>query len=81
MSSKVIKSTERGQITLPQKWRTNFKTDNYLIEMHDDRLVITPFIIEKPTKDEVLFDADRDNGGKGVSADDIIKALKKIRHG
>ncbi len=80
MSSKVVKSTERGQITLPRKWRANFSTDNYLLEMHDDRLIIMPFHIAKAVDEEILFDAERDNDGKGVSPDDIIQALKKINH-
>jgi hypothetical protein len=47
--------------------------------MHDDKLVITPLSLD--TEEEILFDADRDNGGKGVSPDEFIKALKKIKHG
>ncbi len=81
MSSKIVKSTERGQITLPRKWRSSFSTDNYLLEMHDDRLIITPFHIAPSADEEVLFDAVRDNDGKGISPDEIINALKKIRHG
>ncbi len=80
MASKVLKSTERGQITLPKQWRDHFNTDSYIVEMHDDRLVVIPFDL-RAAKEEVLFDADRDNGGKGVSPDDVIKALKRIRHG
>lgn len=79
MTRKIVKSTERGQITLPKQWRAHFLTDNFLIEMHDDRLVITPFALDD--SEEVLFDADRDNKGKGVSPDAMIKALKKLQHG
>ncbi len=81
MTSKVVKSTERGQITLPRQWRKNFPTDNYVLEMHKDKIVITPFELEKAMQEDVLFDADRDNDGKGISPDEMIKALKKIRHG
>ncbi|NOS67569.1 MAG: AbrB/MazE/SpoVT family DNA-binding domain-containing protein [Candidatus Peribacteraceae bacterium] len=81
MTTKVLQSTERGQITLPKQWRDHFKTDNYLVEMHNDRLVIIPFQLGVASDEEVLFDADRDNDGKGVSPDEIIRALKKIRHG
>lgn len=76
----ILKSTERGQITLPKKWRTNFETDSYLAEMHEDKLVITPLRLDS-AEEEILFDADRDNDGKGVSPDAFIKALKKIKHG
>lgn len=79
MTRKIIKSTERGQITLPKQWRAHFMTDNFLMEMHEDRLVITPFALDED--EEVLFDADRDNEGKGVSPDEIIATLKKMKHG
>ncbi len=82
MTSKIVKSTERGQITLPQQWRANFSTNHFLVEMHGDRLVVIPFQVgAADTDEEVLFDADRDNDGKGVSPDEIIKALKKLKHG
>lgn len=81
MTTKILKSTERGQITLPKQWRSHFPTDSYLVEMYENRLVIVPFDIKTATEEEVLFDADRDNDGKGVSPDDIIRMLKKIRHG
>ncbi|MFH1670798.1 MAG: AbrB/MazE/SpoVT family DNA-binding domain-containing protein [Patescibacteria group bacterium] len=81
MTSKVVKSTVRGQITLPKQWRGHFDTDSYLVEMHDDKLVIMPFNLELASQEEVLFDADRDNDGKGISPDDIIKTLKSIDNG
>lgn len=81
MTTKIVKSTTRGQITLPGQWRGRFPTDHYLVEMHGDRLVVIPFRLDTVTEEEVLFDADRDNDGKGVTPEEIIKALKKIRHG
>jgi hypothetical protein len=30
---------------------------------------------------EVIFDAERDNSGKGIPVDEMIKMLKKIKHG
>ena len=81
MTSRILKSTERGQITLPKQWRQQFPTDNYLVEMHKDRIVIIPFNADAIAAEEILFDADRDNAGQGVTPDEIIKTLKKIRHG
>ncbi|MBI3618953.1 AbrB/MazE/SpoVT family DNA-binding domain-containing protein [Candidatus Peregrinibacteria bacterium] len=81
MTTKVLKSTERGQITLPKKWRSRFQTDTYFVQMHDDRIVIAPFHVQNATDEEIIFDADRDNDGKGISPDDMIRLLKKIRHG
>ena len=81
MTSTILTSTERGQITLPKQWRDKFSTDTYVVELHKDRLVLLPLQIDIQSDEEVLFDADRDNDGEGVSPDDLIKALKKIRHG
>ena len=81
MSTKVAKSTQRGQVTLPKKWRSNFQTNCFTMEMHEDKLIIKPLNIESARDEEVLFDAARDNDGKGVSPDDIITALQEIKNG
>lgn len=81
MTTKIVTSTERGQITLPKQWRSHFSTDHYRMEMHEDRLVILPFDLESPADEEILFDAERDNDGKGVPLEDMIRMLKKLRHG
>ncbi len=81
MIRKILKSTERGQITLPKQWRERFETDSYFIEMHEDRMVIVPFRLDEIAGEEVLFDADRDNDGQGVSPDAIIEALKQLQNG
>lgn len=80
MTRKIIKSTSRGQITLPKQWRRAFGTDVYLIEMRDQSLTIKPFDLDVVAGEEILFDADRDNNGKGVSPEAIIRMLKKIQH-
>ena len=80
MKKILLKSTTRGQVTLPKQWRKNHSATVYLAEMHDDKLIIVPFDFEKGNE-EILFDADRDNDGKGVSPDDIIAKLQKIQHG
>ncbi|MFC1810407.1 AbrB/MazE/SpoVT family DNA-binding domain-containing protein [Patescibacteria group bacterium] len=78
MNPKIVKTTSKGQITLPKEWRTQFETENYVIEMHDKKLVISPIVIKPSQAEEVIFDADRDNNGKGVSIDEMIKLLKKL---
>lgn len=77
MTSKVVRSTDRGQITLPKEWRDNFHTDSYLVEMRDDKLIVFPLNVDT-AKEEVLFDAERDNDSKGISPDEIIRALRKL---
>lgn len=80
MKRKIAKSTERGQITLPKEWRDHFPTNSFIVEMHDDRLIVTPLNLEKADDEEILFDADRDNNGKGVSAKDMIAMIRKINN-
>lgn len=78
MIRKITKSTERGQITLPKAWRDSFPTNTFIVEMQKDKLIILPLNVDRAEGEEILFDADRDNNGKGVSADEIIRILKKI---
>ncbi len=80
MTRKIIKSTSRGQITLPKQWRRAFGTDIYLIEMHDQSLTIKPLDLDGAAGEDILFDAERDNNGNGVSPEEIIRVLKKIQH-
>lgn len=79
MTVKVIKSTTKGQITLPQQWRQQFVGSNFLMEVFTDQIVVKPIDIEALRREEVVFDAERDNDGKGVPIDDMISLLKKIQ--
>lgn len=80
MTTKIVKSTSKGQITLPKSWRNKFHTDSFMLKMEIDQVTIKPINIHE-FSEEVVFDADRDNDGKGVSPDEIIRLLKKIKHG
>jgi len=79
----IVKATSRGQITLPSKWRKNFSTDNFIIKEKEDILEIRPVNIENLEKEEyTVFDALRDNKGKGIKAEELLKILNKIeKHG
>lgn len=79
MNPKVLKSTSKGQITLPKDWRDRFQTDNYLIESKGNYAIIKPIRIEEIESEEILFDADRDNHGRGISPEEMISMLKKAR--
>lgn len=74
-TSIVRKMNTKGQVTLPSSWRTKIGTDTVVVEDLGSSLVIRP--AEVITGEEVLFDAVRDNNGKGILAEDFIKALKK----
>lgn len=79
MLPKIVKSTSKGQITLPKSWRDQFNTDDFLMQIGENLITIKPVDLAKLQEEEdVIFDADRDNNGKGVSPDEIIRMLKKI---
>ena len=40
--NKILQATERGQITLPKKWRDKFTTPYFIVEMSDDSMLIKP---------------------------------------
>ncbi len=75
----IVKTTSRGQITIPAKWRRNFNTNNYIIEEKKDVLEIRPLKEEALEKKEyTVFDAIRDNKGKGIKAEDLVKILEEL---
>ena len=76
----ITKATTKGQITLPAKWRKNFSTDKFIIVEKEGFLEIRPLDLEKLNlaKEYTVFDALRDNSGRGLKAKDLIKILKKI---
>lgn len=79
MSTKIIqKATSRGQITLPKAWRKKFNTNQFLVEAQETFLKIVPIDIDDLEEYEVIFDADRDNGGEGILGTDIIKMIQEI---
>lgn len=76
---KIQKITSKGQITLPVLWRNKFKTEQILLKVKDDLIEISPARLEPAKFSEyTVFDAIRDNKGKGLKAGDLLKILKKI---
>jgi len=75
----IVKATTKGQITIPIAWRKRFDTDRFVIAVKDSHLEITPLDLDKVrhVNEYTVFDAIRDNGGKGVKAKDFLKKLKK----
>lgn len=37
--------------------------------------------MNRPEPEKIIFDAEKDNKGKGISVDEMIKTLKKIKNG
>jgi len=73
----IQKATIKGQITLPMDWRSKFKTNQFVVKRFDNKLEVFPADIDK-LSEYTVFDAIRDNKGKGVKAKAMLEALDKI---
>lgn len=74
---KIQRVTSKGQITLPSVWRKEFGTDQVVVTTKGGKVEVSP--LRRSREDEyTVFDAIRDNKGKGIRAEDFIKILKKI---
>jgi bifunctional DNA-binding transcriptional regulator/antitoxin component of YhaV-PrlF toxin-antitoxin module len=77
-SERIQKITSKGQITLPIAWRNLTKTNTIVVTQRGDSLHISPARLEKEATEYTVFDAIRDNNGKGVRATELVSLLKKI---
>jgi AbrB family looped-hinge helix DNA binding protein len=78
---KIQRVTSKGQITLPVSWRKEFKTDQVMVAANGRKIEISPVNICSPDTaiaEYTVFDAIRDNKGRGIKAKDLLKILKKI---
>lgn len=77
----IVKATSKGQITLPIHFRRQVGTDRFIIEDRGNKLEIIPLDLRKKKEEEyyTVFDAIRDNKGKGIKAEDLLRILKKIK--
>ena len=74
---KIQRVTSKGQITLPAVWRREFGTDQVVVTARGGKVEIAP--VRRSREDEyTVFDAIRDNKGKGIKAEDLVKMLNKI---
>ncbi|MFA6423836.1 MAG: hypothetical protein WCV83_00815 [Candidatus Magasanikbacteria bacterium] len=76
MEATVQKTTSKGQITLPKVWRGQFKTTHFVLESNSDIMIIRPIFLDDPNNYKTIFNADRDNKGKGISAKKLLKCIK-----
>lgn len=76
---KIQTVTGKGQITLPIAWRRKIRTSHIMVETKGDRIEITPArLSQKESGEYTVFDALRDNDGKGLKAKDLVQILRKI---
>ena len=78
-TGKIQKVTSQGQITLPIAWRRKFNTDQVILRTKGNVLEIEAFdlLVRNEDDEYTVFDAIRDNKGKGVKAQDFLEILKK----
>ena len=76
---KIQNVTSKGQITLPVAWRRQFDANQVVVTTMGNKIEISPTHAHVRQEQEyTVFDALRDNKGRGVKAKDLIKILKKI---
>lgn len=51
-----------------------------MIKYDEKKLIITPVDLSN-IEEEVFFDADKDNEGRGIPVENLIDMLKKIKNG
>ena len=78
---RVQKMTSKGQITLPSKWRRAVGTQHVVLQERGNTLMVAPARIEEAEEGtwEIIFNAKRDNNGKGIPADEFIRILQRHR--
>ena len=74
---KIQRVTSKGQITLPAVWRKQFNTNHVVVTAVGDTIKISPARLAK-NDEYTVFDALRDNKGKGLKAKDLLTILGKI---
>jgi bifunctional DNA-binding transcriptional regulator/antitoxin component of YhaV-PrlF toxin-antitoxin module len=77
----ILKTTSKGQITIPVAWRNKFNTNQFVATISDNKLELEPLLLDdySQAKDYTVFDAIRDNQGKGIKAGDLVKILKQLK--
>lgn len=75
---KIQKVTSKGQITLPVAWRRHTGADTITVTTIGNKIEIAPVRLQKITEHTIL-DAERDNKGKGIKIDTLIRILEKLK--
>lgn len=77
---KIQKITSKGQITLPIAWRRQMGASTIVVRAKGETLEISP--LRTPDEEDehwvTVFDAMRDNKGKGIPLERMIATLKKF---
>ena len=79
---RIQRITSKGQITLPIAWRRKMNTDMIMVRETGSGIHISPartLKLDPEDRDDdiIIFDATRDNGGKGIEASVIAEMLRR----
>lgn len=76
---KVQKVTSQGQITLPIVWRRKFDTNQIILREKGNIIEVEALNLSEHIENDgyTVFDAIRDNKGKGIKAQDLLETLPK----
>jgi bifunctional DNA-binding transcriptional regulator/antitoxin component of YhaV-PrlF toxin-antitoxin module len=79
---RIQRITSKGQITLPISWRRKVQTEMIMIRETSNGIHISPARTlkldpEDRNDDIIIFNADRDNGGKGIEASVLADMLRR----
>ena len=79
-TKRVQRVTSKGQITLPIAWRERVGTNTITVREKGRILEIEALDLSENSVagEYTVFDAIRDNKGKGLRADDLLKILRRI---
>ncbi len=77
--TKIQNVTSKGQITLPATWRKQFPGKQIMLKIKDGTIEISPVTLSSEGEYTTVFDAIRDNKGKGIAAQDLLKMLRKTK--
>ena len=75
---RVQKMTGKGQITLPHAWRKAVGTQNVIVRVKGHVLTVQPARFAEAHNETIIFNAERDNNGKGIPASELIATLEKL---
>ncbi len=80
ITEKIQRITSKGQITLPIAWRRKMGTSTIVVRAKGDTLEISPLrtLDDEDEQWVTIFDAVRDNGGKGIPAKEFSRILRKL---
>lgn len=70
---KVVKCTQRGQVTLPKKWRDEVGTDHFLVIVSDEGVTFKPILKKEFVESVEAAWQDYLENGETISQEEMEK--------